>query len=461
VYDLKMDPARPAKWLRRTLIAVAVVVAIAVAVPFFISLDDYIPQIEAELLARLKEPVSIKSIRFTALPLPHVTINGITIGKTDDIKLDKVRVTPDLLSLLNSTRVFKSIEIDSLALTQKGIDKIAAWAKPDAAQSPQQPLQIRVESIRLNDARVHFAKASFGPFDARLSLDSAGQPAHASLATQDGKVKVLIKPGPSDYLLELSARSWTLPVPPALVFDELTAKGTATFNDANLSEFSAKLYGGTASGRANISWQKGLRFSGTVDVSQMEMQKIAALLSLGRVSGKLSARPVFSTSARTADQLMSALRLETPFTIHNGVLYGIDFQKAATNLIKQGTVGGETRFEQSSGHVVLERGSYRITQFKITSGALAAAGDVNIAPTKELSGRINAEVKALGMSAGVPLNVAGTVDAPLLYPTAGTVAGAAVGTVVLGPGLGTSVGAKIGGWAEDLFGSKVEKKSGK
>jgi hypothetical protein len=31
----------------------------------------------------------------------------------------------------------------------------------------------------------------------------------------------------------------------------------------------------------------------------------------------------------------------------------------------------------------------------------------------------------VGTSAGVPLNVGGTVDAPLLYPTAGTMAGAA------------------------------------
>jgi hypothetical protein len=37
-------------------------------------------------------------------------------------------------------------------------------------------------------------------------------------------------------------------------------------------------------------------------------------------------------------------------------------------------------------------------------------------------------------------------------------AGAAVGTAVLGPGLGTSVGAKVGGWAEGLFGRKQEKK---
>ena len=83
---------------------------------------------------------------------------------------------------------------------------------------------------------------------------------------------------------------------------------------------------------------------------------------------------------------------------------------------------------------------------------------MSISPKKELSGRINAQVKAVGTSANVPLNVGGTVDAPLLYPTGGTMAGAAVGTVMLGPGFGTSVGAKVGGWAEGLFGKKDEKR---
>ena len=142
------------KWLKRMLIALAVLLVIAVALPFFISLDDYIPRIEKEVSARLKEPVSIKSIRFAALPLPHVTVDGITVGTTDDIRLGKVLVTPDLFSLLQSTKVIKSIEIDSLVLTQKAIDRIPAWTKSDAAKSPQPPPQVRVESIRLDNAVV-------------------------------------------------------------------------------------------------------------------------------------------------------------------------------------------------------------------------------------------------------------------------------------------------------------------
>jgi uncharacterized protein involved in outer membrane biogenesis len=447
------------KWLKPLLIALAVLLVIAAALPFFISLDDYIPRIEKEVSAGLKEPVSIRSIKFAALPLPHVTVDGITVGRTDEIKLGKVLVTPDLFSLLQSTKVIKSIEIDSLVLTQKAIDKISGFAMSDAARPPQPLPHVRVESIRLSNALVNFGKASFGPLDVRVNLDSKGEPGDASIITKDGKIKALIKPDKSKYLIDASAKSWTLPVGPALVFDELIIKGVATLSDANLGEVSAKLYGGTAIGKTTVSWQKGLRLDGNLDVSQIELQQVASMLSPGtHVSGKLSAKPVFSASAASADQLMSALRLETLFNVQNGALHGVDIEKAATNLIGHGATGGETRFEQLSGHLVMEHGGYRFTQLKIASGALAVDGDLNVSPKKELSGRINAQVKAAGTSADVPLNVAGTVDAPLLYPTGGTMAGAAVGTVIMGPGFGTSAGAKIGSWAEGLFGKKEEKK---
>ncbi|HEX9851626.1 MAG TPA: hypothetical protein VGA68_01365, partial [Woeseiaceae bacterium] len=213
------------KWPKRILIALAILLAIAVALPFFISLDDYIPQIEKEASARLKEPVTITSIRFNTLPLPHVTVDGIAVGTSNDIKLGKVRVTPALFSLLQSTKVIKSIEIESLVLTQRGIDKIVALGKPDAGKLPEQPPQARVESIRLNNALVSFGKASLGPFDARVSLDSKGVPEDASISMQGGKFKALVKSDKSKYLIDISAKSWTSQVGPPLVFDELVVKG--------------------------------------------------------------------------------------------------------------------------------------------------------------------------------------------------------------------------------------------
>ena len=111
------------KWLKPVLGVFALLLVVAAAVPFFISIDDYIPRIETEMTARLKQPVAIKSIRFNLLPVPHVTIDGISVGAADDFKLGVVRVTPELFSLFGATPVIKSIESDSLALTPCGLSQ--------------------------------------------------------------------------------------------------------------------------------------------------------------------------------------------------------------------------------------------------------------------------------------------------------------------------------------------------
>ncbi len=438
------------KWLKRLSIALVALLAIAAAIPLFVKLDDFIPRIEREASAKLKEPVTIKSIKLGLLPVPHITVDGITVGKTGDITLDKVIVTPALLSLLSAPKVIRSLELKSLVLTQKAIDKIPLWSKADPASPPP----VRIESIRLDDALVKLDKSSFGPFDARVTLDGKGEPVDALITTQDGKLKASIKPDKGNYLIEAVAKGWKPPVGPPIEFDELLIKGVATLHSADFSQVAAKLYGGTVAGKATAGWQKGLQVKGSFEIAQVELKSLVPLVSPGtKMSGRLNAKPVFSTAAADPAQLMNALHVETPFSVLNGILYGVDIQKAATSLLSKGPPGGETRFEQLSGHLVRDRAAHKFTDLKISSGALAADGNVNISAKQELSGRVNAQVKAVGTSASIPLNVAGTVHSPLLYPTGGTLAGAAIGTI-LAPGIGTGIGAKAGQAIEGLFGKK-------
>jgi uncharacterized protein involved in outer membrane biogenesis len=448
------------KWLKRIGIVVGVLLLILAVVPFLISLDDYIPTIEKDVSARLREPVKIGSLRAAGLPLPHVTVSGITIGKTEDIKVGKVTVTPDLWSLLDATKVIKSIEIDGLVLTQKAVDKIPAWILADAkASQSSQPPAFRLEAIKLDDAIIKLQKASFGPFDARVTLSDDGNFESASIVTRDGQLKVLVKPEQSRYLIDASAKAWKLPIGPAIHFDELVVKGVATPKGAIFSDLSAKLYGGTIRGRMAVGWQKDVQLKGSATVSQVEIGPLLKALDKPQnMSGRLSARPVFSAHAANPEQILDALRLETPFGVQGGVLHGVDIRKAATSLLsKDGGKGGETRFDKLSGHLNIDRGTRRLTRLDIVSGSLSADGNVTISPQDELTGRINTSIKATSVaSASVPLNVSGTLDSPLLYPTGGTMAGAAAGTAVLGPVLGTAIGAKVGQWAENLFGKKVE-----
>src|SRR5688572_29664516 len=194
------------KWLKWIGIPLAAVVLLLAVIPFFISVNDYIPQIEKAVSDRLKEPVKIQSLRLVMLPVPHLTIDGITVGKSQDLTVGKVTVTPDLWSLLGATKVVRNIEIDKLVLTQAGLEKIPLWT---ASDKPDEPAAVRVEKIKLDDVVLKLATATFGPFDARLSMTGAGSLENASVESRDGKLKALVKPQEKDkYSIDAHAKSW-------------------------------------------------------------------------------------------------------------------------------------------------------------------------------------------------------------------------------------------------------------
>ncbi len=441
------------KWLKVSGLVLGGLILLLAVAPLFISLNDYVLLVEAQVSATLGEPVKIAGLRASGLPVPHVTVDGISIGKTGAITAEHVTITPDLGSLLGSTRVIRSIRIDQLVLTQKAIEKIPKWFKavPVPAGKPAPAPIVRVKSIQLDNAMVMLQNVPFGPFHGSLTLNDDNSLDVASIVTVDGKLKALIKPEQSHYRVDARARNWKLPVGPAIQFDELVVKGTTTTKNANFSNVRGKLYGGTIVGRMTLSWQKGMRLRGNARIGRVELRSL--LRALGKppsMSGKLNAKPVFRAKAARAGRLLKALHLETPFDVRNGVLRSVDISKAATSIFREEKKSDETRFDQLSGHLVLDRGTRRFTQLKIAAGSLSGDGRVTISPEGELSGRINTNIEGSKI-ASMPLNVSGTVESPTLLPTAGAAAGAAIGTALLGP-IGTVIGTTIGMKIEQLFG---------
>lgn len=439
------------KWLTRVAVVFCVLVALLALVPFFVTLNDYIPVIESEISARLEQPVSIDNLHATAFPAPQVVIDGITIGSAEDIRVGKLSFRPELRSLLSREKLIKRVEVTDVVVSEKALGTLLALAQRESAR----PAAVRVERIRFDNIVVKLEQASFGPFDASVEVGGGTRPGEITMVTRDNAVKARITPEGERYRLDISARAWTPPAGPQVHFDTLDIKGIATASNAELDDVSAKLYGGALTGKMTIAWDKAFTLKGAFEVTEVEMKPLAALLSREtRLSGKLQAKPVFSAHAANSAKLLDALRMETPFTVRNGILHGFDIAQAATSLLKQSAAGGETRFDTLAGHLVMEHGAYRFTQLDIASGQLAARGNVTVSRTRALSGELKANVTGLGRAVTVPLSVAGTLDAPLLYPNAAALAGAAAGTAILGPGLGTAAGARIGEITKELFGSK-------
>jgi hypothetical protein len=122
--------------------------------------------------------------------------------------------------------------------------------------------------------------------------------------------------------------------------------------------------------------------------------------------------------------------------------------------------GGDTHFDEFSGHLSVDPRGYHLTGLNISSGVLKAQGEMSISPKQELSGRIEVAVKGASALVSTPLAVSGTVQNPTLFPTKAALAGAAAGTALLGPGVGTTIGMKAAQITERLFSRKPAKKTG-
>ena len=439
------------KWLKRTLAVLVTLAALLAVVPFFVSLQDYVPLLEKELSARLKQPVAIDGVHASFFPLPHATLDGIVIGDADDIVVRKVTLKPDLWSLFGSQKVIRSLDFEDLTLSQEALGGLVALTQGDRGSGG-----LRLEAIRLRNAVVKLEKGRFGPFDAEVEVSAAGDPGALTLATQDGALKARISPDGDKFTLNVKATSWTPPLGPPIRFEALEVNGLATAAGAELSEIKGRIYGGTIAGKVSVGWQKGIELKGDLVLDAVELKDAMALVSpAARLTGRLTARPVFTASAAKASGLDEALRLETAFTVHDGVLHGFDLVSAAASaLLKQGRTGGQTRFEELAGKLVMERQSYRFSDLRISASGLTARGTVNVTPTKALSGQLTTSHKAAGATVGIPLVLSGTLASPVLYPNTTALLGAAAGTAVLGPGLGTAAGVKLGDIAEGLLGKR-------
>ena len=438
------------KWTKRLFIILVVFLAV-IGLPFLIPLNTYIPEIEKQAGEKLHEPVKIGSLRFSLVPLPHVALQGITIGAQQEVRIASIKVSPNLSSLISSVKILRNIELDTVYIRADMLGKMPVWFKSEGG-----PQAVRIEKIGLNHVTLESPSMALPLFSVAVNLNSDGDLKNVLLASDDGKLKLDATPvSGSDFDLKLTAQQWRFPVGPPLQFDMLNITGAVDSEALRLRDIDGKLYGGTLKGAAELNWKSGWRFSGDLKGQRVALKSLLPLFnSKARVSGQLNAKARFSMNARTASRLADSPNVDGDFSIHNGVLHGFDLARAAQPIKTKEVRGGQTEFDEFSGIFSLAGKDIRLRRLNISSGVLNANGDVDISPSRQLGGKVYVEVKKGISLVSVPLRVSGTLQDPVLFPTGAAVTGAVVGTAILGPGAGTSLGVQAADKLESWFGGK-------
>ena len=451
---------------KKILIGVAVVVGLLLILPFLIPMQTYLQKAEALASQRLGVPVVIDSAHLFLFPSPRVALNDIAIGKHQELKVEKLVVVATISSLLSANKTL-DLNISKPVINKAALDIVSALL---IKKTDTKPTSILVRHVKIDEMRLVWPDAKYPVMNAEATLTGAYNLESATLKTVDGKLeahltpKVTPKASPNgdEQLIIVKANKWTMPVGLPLLMDTAKLEMHLKDNKLEIPNIDIALYGGKLTGDAVLSWPesggvRSWRINGKLAVANLSAIHPSRLVSKSvYLSGHLFSNGNFSAKAKQLSQLADNLRGNFKFKVNNGVLHGLDLVKVASLLVKQSQSGGETQFDEFSGVLNVTGGNagkqYHLRNFKISSGLLAATGQVRVKPNKQLNGVIAVEVKRSVGLAAIPLNVSGTVNKPVVLPSKAALLGAAAGTAILGPGVGTSLGIKAAGALDKVKG---------
>lgn len=242
-----------------------------------------------------------------------------------------------------------------------------------------------------------------------------------------------------------------------LAVDEIKVRVAAQPERLELSALEARLYGGKLSGSATVT-RKDVLLTADASVSDIAMQPLVeALTNEVLFSGSMNGAAKLSMRLDAFKRFPENVYLDGNFHLRNGAVSKVDLVQAASNPGKAAGNNGATRFDDLTGLLKVDASGYHFGKIKMASGSLNADGKIDISPTSQLSGMLDADVKGTIGLVSMPMVISGTLNNPVVRPSGSAWAGAAVGTALLGPGLGTAVGIKIGGFLNKLFGRNDEK----
>jgi uncharacterized protein involved in outer membrane biogenesis len=387
--------------MRKILVLLVVLAVAAIAVPFFVPMSGFIPQVSAVASQKFGHPVLIEDLKLRLVPTPRLVATGVTLGKKRGIRMQELQVVPDLLSFFSGPIVIRMVRAYSVDVEEIVLPVAVSVAKAAA----KEPVQVR--EIQLKDVRLLRSPLRLPPFDVNLQLGAAYRIKGVLLEMDEGAIGVRVMP-----------------------------QGVGS---TQLS-FEGDLYGGRLEGRAKLDWGKQWQVSGVLTAHGVDLAPLQELRGKPvKLTGRVNADIVFSAHAKTAGLLLDSAAYDGPFEIVDGAYNGVDLSKAG-DLTANRAAGDATLFKELKGQLQVQGGNVRISALCARSPNMVAGGYVQIAEDQKLSGKLSVSVASTGGFFGVPVTLSGTAADPSVSPTAGYTLGAVLGTLIL-PGIGTGLGA--------------------
>src|SRR3989440_356052 len=389
----KRRPGGPAKQFA-VMLLLTLIVAVA-ALPF-VPLES--SSYEKAAQAWLGEPVKIGTVNLTLLPIPQLKFEKVVIGKEHAMRVAVIKAVPVITSLLGERMSLKSFELEGATFPREFL--------PALLQNKGTRGSFGVQRVAAKGLKIDIPELGLPALDVDASLAPDGALKSVAISNAEHKLSVKLQPLGGRAAIEISSDSFPLPIGVDLGLSEFLAKGTVTRGELALSEAEARVFGGRLLGTVSLRWSGGWSMEGELTVRQMEAGKIAAPLLAG---GTLQGKGVYSMKGLLPERLILNAQLEGNFTIQKGSITNVDM----TRLLQgSGSGGGTTLFSEMSGGVSADANRIVVRQVRMAAGLLTGTGQGEMDPQKNLSGRMQIEIRARTVQARATLTLSGTLQNP-------------------------------------------------
>lgn len=391
-------------------IGLVIVAAAGLGLIHVMPFDFAVPQVQQLASARIGDTVTVGSIHGGLFPSPHLTLRKVSIGKDDELTADTV-VVPGLSALMGSAGEVKLIEANNVFARQSALGRLAAWDKGSGAAV------LPLQTIRLTNVKIDVKELAVPAFDAELSLGADGKVSKVVLNSVDERISGEIVPKAGTLHIQANAKTWQLPTGPALNFDNLQVKATASPGRLEVDVFDGIMFGGRTRGRGVIDWGRGFTLEGEAEMTNVDAGTlVGAYVNDRPLAGALTMKSSFALRGSELKSLFGAGAGRAQFMVEKGTLNNVDLSKALRSGSGESSRGGQTKFNELTGSLIVNDGRWQFRDLRLAAGILSAAGNVEVSGGQSLAGRVHVEIRSAANPLRGGLSVTGTVKDPVLRP---------------------------------------------
>ncbi|MEQ1583034.1 MAG: AsmA-like C-terminal region-containing protein, partial [Candidatus Nitrotoga sp.] len=405
VQHVAITRSKPLPWGKITASLIVLLFLLAVLLPYVLPMQGYVAQIEQKLSAQLQQPVHVGHLHVILLPQPKLELEDVSMGGSQELKASSVVLNFNFSALLSEIKAIHSLEISNLILSAENFDKALLWLQTAGGDS-----RYPVARMVLQRARVSDDELSLPTINGVVNFDGQRRFAKAVLKSEDGKLSIELQPQQSRWQIALAIKEGHVPLLPNILFNELTIKGELGAGEIKFHEIDGRLYGGMLAGSAHLTWLKGWQMQGLVNVKAMQLHD--ALPKLG-IAGEMDGDANFILRGEKLSLLAKTPYLDGKFLVKKGLINTIDMVETSRMPTRKVASSGRTHFDELSGVLQIDNNKQHLRQIKISAGVMSANGYVDVAANKQLSGRLNVDLKIRADLGSVPLVLSGTLTKPV------------------------------------------------